>query len=148
MQKIKTNIVDKGESDLKDLKSFGSVYYNSGVIEAILTVDAIRKAQEKFGHRPVNGEEANWGLEHLKLDDARLRQIGAEGLVQPTVLSITDHEGGGAGKILQWDGAAFHEVSNGWIKSDRDDLLPVIYERAAAYAKEHGIKMRSETETR
>jgi branched-chain amino acid transport system substrate-binding protein len=148
MRKIKTNIVDKGRSDLKDLKSFGSIYYNSGIIEAILTVEAIRKAQEKFGHRPVNGEEANWGLEHLKLDDARLREIGAEGLVQPTVLSMTDHEGGGAGKILQWDGTAWHEVSNGWVKSDRDVLLPLIYERAAAYAKEHGIKMRSETETR
>lgn len=147
LQRIKEHIVDTGLSDLRDPNSFGSVYYNSGVIEAIIAVEAIRNAQEKFGHRPINGEEAQWGLENLKLDEARLREIGADGLVQPLELSITDHEGGGAGKILQWDGEAWQEVSNGWVASDRDLLLPLIYERAAAYAEEHGIELRSETES-
>ena len=68
------------------------------------------------------------------------------GLVQPLELSIKDHEGGGAGKILQWDGDKWKIVSNGWVKSDRELLLPLIYERSAAYAKEKGIKPRSETE--
>ncbi|MBK1867903.1 ABC transporter substrate-binding protein [Taklimakanibacter albus] len=142
LKKLKANIVDKGLSDLKDPKSFGSVYYNSGVIEAIISVEAIRKAQSKFGNRPVTGEEAQWGLENLKLDEARLKEIGADGLVQPLELSIKDHEGGGAGKILQWDGEKWNIVSNGWVRSDRELLLPLIYERAAAYAKEKGITPR------
>lgn len=144
LKKIKANIVDKGLSDLKDPKSFGSVYYNSGVIEAIIAVEAIRKAQSKFGNRPITGEEAQWGLENLKLDEARLKEIGADGLVQPLELSIKDHEGGGAGKILQWDGEKWNIVSNGWVRSDRELLLPLIYERAAVYAKEKGITPRSD----
>ncbi|MCJ2055085.1 ABC transporter substrate-binding protein [Methylobacterium sp. J-048] len=143
LKKIKAAIVDKGKSDLKDLKSFGSVYYNSGLIEAIISVEAIRTAQARFGNRPITGEEGQWGLEHLVLDEDRLRAIGAEGLVQPLRLSINDHEGGGAGKVLQWDGAKWTIVSNGWVKSDRELLLPLIYERAAAYAKEKGITPRS-----
>lgn len=144
LKRLKANIVDKGLSDLKDPKSFGSVYYNSGVIEAIISVEAIRKAQSKFGNRPVTGEEAQWGLENLKLDDTRLKEIGAYGLVQPLELSIKDHEGGGAGKILQWDGEKWNIVSNGWVRSDREFLLPLIYERAAAYAKEKGITPRAD----
>ena len=141
-KKLKEHILDKGLSDLKDPKSFGSVYYNSGVIEAIISVEAIRKAQSKFGNRPITGEEAQWGLENLKLDDSRLKEIGAYGLVQPLELSIKDHEGGGAGKIIQWDGEKWNIVSNGWVRSDRELLLPLIYERAAAYAKEKGITPR------
>lgn len=143
-KKLKQYVLDKGLSDLKDPKSFGSVYYNSGVIEAIISVEAIRKAQSKFGNRPITGEEAQWGLENLKLDDARLKEIGALGLVQPLELSIKDHEGGGAGKIIQWDGEKWNIVSNGWVRSDRELLLPLIYERAAAYAKEKGITPRSD----
>jgi branched-chain amino acid transport system substrate-binding protein len=143
-KKIKAEIVDKGKSDLKDLKSFGSVYYNSGLNEGIVAIEAIRTAQKKFGVRPITGEEAQWGLEHLDLDDARLKQIGALGLEQPLKLSIKDHEGGGAGKVIQWDGETWNVVSKGWVKSDRDLLLPLIYERAAAYAKEKGITPRTE----
>jgi branched-chain amino acid transport system substrate-binding protein len=36
-------------------------------------------------------------------------------------------------------------VSDGWVKSDRDLLLPLIYERAEAYAKEKGIALRDAT---
>ncbi len=64
--------------------------------------------------------------------------------MQPLRLSVKDHEGGGAGKVLQWDGTQWAAVSHGWVKSDRDLLLPRIYERAAAYAREKGITPRSE----
>ena len=101
---LKKNILDKGKSDLKDPKSFGTVYYNSGIVHAIIPVEAIRTAQAKFGNRPINGEEGQWGLEHLKVDDKRLEELGVAGLMQPLKLSCLDHEGGGAAKVLQWDG--------------------------------------------
>jgi len=144
-QKLKKYILDKGLSDLKDPKSFGSVYYNSGVDEAIIAVEAIRTAQAHFGVHPINGEEAQWGLEHLELSEKRLAELGATGLEQPLKLSAKDHEGGGAGKVLQWDGEKWNVVSDGWVKSDRDLLLPLIYERAEAYAKEKGIALRDAT---
>ena len=43
-----------------------------------------------------------------------------------------------------WDGEKFNVVSDGWVRSDRELLLPLIYERAAAYAKEKGITPRED----
>ncbi|MGA2127194.1 MAG: ABC transporter substrate-binding protein, partial [Xanthobacteraceae bacterium] len=142
--KIKKFVIDKGKSDLKDPKSFGSVYYNSGIVHAIILTEAIRTAQAKFGHRPINGEEAQWALEHLDIGDKRLAEIGALGLAPTLKLSPTDHEGGGSAKVIQWDGEKWNVVSD-WIKSDRDLLRPLIFERAAAYAKEKGITLREIT---
>ena len=35
----------------------------------------------------------------------RLKELGASGLLQPIKLSCADHEGGGAVRFQQWDGA-------------------------------------------
>ena len=142
-EQIKKYVIDKGLSDLKDPKSFGSVYYNSGIVHAIILTEAIRTAQAKFGHRPIDGEEGQWGLEHLNIDDKRLKELGVLGLMQPLKLSIKDHEGGGFARIIQWDGTKWNTVSD-WIPSDRDLLLPLVYEKAAAYAKEKGITPRAD----
>jgi membrane associated rhomboid family serine protease len=48
---------------------------------------ALRTAQGKFGHRPLNGEEARWGFEHLDIDAARLKASGFEGLLPPFSLN-------------------------------------------------------------
>lgn len=141
-QRIKELVIDKGKSDLRDPKSFGSVYYNSGLTTAIIITEAIRTAQARFGRRPINGVEGQWGLEHLNIDQKRLEELGVVGLVQPLKLSIRDHEGGGAARIIQWNGKQWATVSD-WIKSDRDLLLPLVYAKAAAYAKEKGITPRT-----
>lgn len=138
---IKQYVIDKRKSNLQDPKSFGSVYYNSGITMAVVMTEAIRTAQEKFGHRAITGEEGQWGLEHLDIDDKRLKELGVYGLVQPLKLSIRDHEGGGSAKIIQWDGEKWNTVSD-WIKSDRDLLFPLVFERSAAYAREKGITPR------
>ncbi|MNZ74420.1 hypothetical protein D3C78_928680 [compost metagenome] len=140
-QKIKEHILDKGKSDLKDPKSFGSVYYNSGLVNAAIAVEAIRAGQAKFGNRPLTGDEGRWGLEHLNVDDARLKQIGFAGLMQPLKLSCDDHEGGGAAKVQQWDGAKWKLLTD-WVQADRQTLRPLIEAKSAAYAKEKGITAR------
>lgn len=45
-------------------------------MNAAVAVEAIRTAQARFGKRPLNGEEGRWGLEHLNIDDARLKAMG------------------------------------------------------------------------
>lgn len=140
-QWIKQYVIDKGKSNLQDPKSFGSIYYNSGITTAVVLTEAIRTAQEKFGHHAINGEEGQWGLEHLNIDDKRLKELGVYGLVQPLKLSLRDHEGGGSAKVIQWDGQKWNTVSD-WIKSDRDLLFPLIFQKAAAYAHEKGITPR------
>ena len=73
-------------------------------MNGILNVEADPGGAGKFGKRPLTGEEVRWGLEHLNLDAARIKALGALGLVQPLKLSCADHEGGGAAKFQQWDG--------------------------------------------
>ncbi|MQT14654.1 ABC transporter substrate-binding protein [Segnochrobactrum spirostomi] len=141
-EKLKKYVIDKGLSNLKDPKSFGSVYYNSGLVDAIILTEAIRTAQGKFGNRPINGEEGQWGLEHLDITEKRLAEIGAVGLAPTLKLSPSDHEGGGIARVIQWDGEKWNTVSD-WIPADTDLLRPVILEKAAAYAKEKGITPRN-----
>ncbi|TBU98608.1 ABC transporter substrate-binding protein [Stutzerimonas kirkiae] len=140
-QRLKKHIIDTGKSDLKDLNSFGSVYYNSGLVDAIVSVEAVRTAQARFGNRPINGEEGQWGLENLKLDEQSLKKSGFHGLVQNLELSCGDHEGGGAVRVQQWDGQRWNLVSD-WVQADRELLQPLIDAKSAAYAREKGITPR------
>ncbi len=141
LQGIKHDVVDKGQGDLADPKRFGTVYYNLGVVNGILNVEALRLAQEKFGKQPLSGEQVRWGFENLRLDDARLQALGAKGLVQPLQLSCADHEGGGAVRFQQWDGAKWNLISD-WVQADRALLRPIIEASARKYAQEKGITPR------
>jgi branched-chain amino acid transport system substrate-binding protein len=143
-KRLKQHIIDTGKSDLRDTKAFGSVYYNSGLVDALISVEIVRQAQAKFGNRPITGEEGQWALEHLKLDDAALEKAGFLGLVQNLQLTPADHEGGGAVRVQQWTGENWNLVSD-WVQADREALRPLIEAKSAAYAKEHGITPRDVT---
>jgi branched-chain amino acid transport system substrate-binding protein len=141
IQAINQYVIKAGDGNLKDPARFGTVYYNLGVVNGILNVEALRVAQAKFGNKPLTGEQVRWGFEHLNLDDARLKQLGAYGLVQPLKLSCSDHEGGGAVRFQQWDGQQWKVIS-GWVQADRALLRPIIEKSANAYAREKGITPR------
>ncbi len=141
LEAINQSVLAKGKGDLQDPKRFGSVYYNLGVINGILNVEAVRKAQAKFGKRPLTGEEVRWGFENLDIDDARLTELGAKGLLQPIKLSCADHEGGGSVRFQQWDGEKWVLVSD-WVAADRALLRPIIEASARKYAQEKGITVR------
>lgn len=141
LQDIDKTVLKAGKGNLQDPKRFGTVYYNLGVVNGILNVEAIRVAQAKFGKRPLTGEEVRWGFENIRLDDARLKQLGAYGLVQPLKLSCSDHEGGGAVRFQQWDGKQWKVISD-WVQADRKLLRPIIEESSHKYAKEKGITPR------
>jgi len=64
------------------------------VVFGIISTEAIRTAQEKYGKgRPMTGDEIRWGLEHLSIDDRKLKQLGATGFMQALRVSCMDHEG-------------------------------------------------------
>jgi len=138
---IKKSVLDAGKGNLEDPKRFGTVYYNLGVVNGILNVEAVRIAQEKFGKKPLTGEQVRWGFEHLNIDEARLKALGAEGLVQPLKLSCSDHEGGGAVRFQQWDGQKWNLISD-WVQADRALLRPIIEASSHKYAQEKGITPR------
>ncbi|HEY5898085.1 MAG TPA: ABC transporter substrate-binding protein [Burkholderiales bacterium] len=127
--------------NMEDKNRIGQQYFNRGVIQGILTAEAMRTAQAKYGKRPLTGEEMRWGIENLKLDDKRLKELGAAGLLQPLKVSCADHEGGGAVKFMQWDGKRFKVISD-WISSDQSIVRPEIEKGAAQYAKDKAITPR------
>lgn len=141
-ERLKAEILDKGKSDLKDQKFFGAVYYNIGLVNAALAVEALRAGQARFGEKALNGEEGRWAFEHLTIDEPRLEQMGFVGLLQPIAITPRDHEGGGAARIQQWDGEKWVLVTD-WIKADPEVVQPLIAEKSAEYAKEHGITPRN-----
>lgn len=141
LQGIKKTVLDAGKGNLADPKRFGTVYYNLGVVNGILNVEAVRLAQAKFGKKPLTGEQVRWGFEHLHFDDKRLKEVGALGLLQPLQLSCADHEGGGAVRFQQWDGQQWQVISP-WVQADRKLLRPIIEDSSHKYAKEKGITPR------
>jgi branched-chain amino acid transport system substrate-binding protein len=141
-QEIKKYLYANGKrGNLDDLSRMGLVYYNMGLTYGVVNTEAVRVAQQKFGKKPLTGEQVRWGLEHLNLDEKRLKELGVWGLVQPIKSSCLDHEGGGAAKVFQWDGAKLVPVSD-WIMGDKSLTRPVVEESAAKYAKEKGITPR------
>jgi len=141
LKDIDSFVLSKGKGNMQDPKRVGSVYYNLGVINGILNVEAVRKAQSKFGQKPLTGEQVRWGFENLAIDDARLKELGAFGLLQQIKLSCEDHEGGGRVRFQQWDGAKWQVISD-WVAADRALLRPIIEASAAKYAAEKSIKPR------
>ena len=141
MQDVLKHVYARGKGEMEDKSRIGSVYHTRGVVAGIVTAEAIRTAQEKFGAKPLTGEQVRWGIENLRIDDNRLKQIGAVGLMNSLRVSCLDHEGGGAVKFMQWDGRKWNVISD-WIASDQALVRPLIEESAAKYAKEKGITPR------
>ena len=120
----------------------GTIYYNRGLIAGILTVEAIRTAQGKFGNKPLTGEQIRWGIENLDVTEEGIKELGAEGLMSPLKVSCADHEGGGKVKFLEWTGTQWKEVTD-WIETDKSIVNPMIQANSSKYAKEKGITPRS-----
>jgi branched-chain amino acid transport system substrate-binding protein len=142
IQDIMKHVYGKGKGEMDDKSRIGSAYYNRGVVFSIITSEAVRKAQSRFGKgQPMTGEQVRWGLENLVIDDAYLKKLGATGFMQPLHVSCLDHEGGGAVKFQQWDGKQWKVITD-WIPSDQKLVRPMIEASAAQYAKEKGITPR------
>jgi len=138
---IKKYVYAKGKGEMDDQTRIGSIYYNRGVVHGIVTVEAIRTAQAKFGKKPLTGEQIRWGIENLNITEARLKELGAVGFMQPLKVSCADHEGGGSVKFLRWDGDKWTPASD-WITGDKVLVRPMIEQSAAQYAKEKNLTPR------
>jgi branched-chain amino acid transport system substrate-binding protein len=144
IQEILEVVYGQGKGNISPTR-VGTVYYNRGVIHGIVTTEAIRVAHTKFGNRPIGGQEMQWALENLNITQARLKELGAEGLMSPLKTSWQDHEGGGLVRIQQWDGSKWVSVSD-WIEPDFKLVHEKITASAAQYAKEKGITPRAKPE--
>ncbi|HEX6158432.1 MAG TPA: ABC transporter substrate-binding protein [Burkholderiales bacterium] len=134
-----------GEGEMEDHSRIGSVYYNRGVVFGIVTAEAVRIAQERFGKgKPVTGEQVQWALEHLDIDAKRLKSLGAAGFMPPLKTSCADHEGSGVVRFMRWDGVRWNTLTD-WmapLPEDRKLVRSKYLDSAARYAREKGITPR------
>ncbi len=134
------HIYDKGKGQAKR-EEIGQVLYNRGVLNSMLTTEAIRTAQAKFGKKPMTGEQVRWGFENLNITAARIKELGMDGLIAPVKVSCADHEGSRRARIHQWDGKQWVYTTE-WIEADTKYLRPKMEAAAKAYAAEKKITPR------
>ncbi len=134
---LKKYVYDKGQGTAR-WEETGEILYVRGLINAMLGVEAIRTAQERFGKKPLTGEQVRWGLENLNLTAERLKQLGFENELKPIKVSCEDHEGARTGRIQTWDGKDW-KITSDWYTSDDNVIAPMVKEAAAKYAAEKKI---------
>jgi len=136
---LKKMVYDKGEGSDKTGNGVGTIAHTRGMMISMLTVEAIRTAQEKFGKgKPVTPEQVRWGLENLNLTPERLKEIGFDEIMRPIKTSCNNHMGDDWARIAQWDGSKF-DVKSDWYRSDKSIVDPMVKEYAAKYAKDKNI---------
>jgi branched-chain amino acid transport system substrate-binding protein len=137
---IRKKIYGQGKGNLKELDRVGNVMYMRGVTSAVLMVEAMRVAQNKYGKgKSLTGEQVRWGFENLNVDVARQKALGVFDMFPPIKTSCDDHEGSGAVKVVQWDGKEWVALSKTWITGDKALVRKLLEESSAKYAAEKGI---------
>ena len=121
----------------------GYVLYMRGMISAMLGVEGVRRAQERFGKGKVmTGEQTRWGLENLALDQKKLDALGFAGVMRPINTSCADHMGASAARVHTWDGSKWSLTSD-WYQADEAIIKPMVKAAADKYAAEKKITRRS-----
>jgi branched-chain amino acid transport system substrate-binding protein len=121
----------------------GQVLYMRGLISAMLGVEGVRKAQERFGKGKVmTGEQVRWGLENLNLDQKTLDAMGFAGVMRPVQTSCLDHMGASYTRIQTWDGSKW-VPGNDWYQADDKVLRPMVLSASRKYAEEKKITPRT-----
>ena len=89
-----------------------TVYYNRGVVQAALAVEAIRNAVAAKAGGTITGEDVRKGFEHIK-------DFTLGGLVPPLAITSENHEGGGWVQVWQVKDGKLVRVTD-WFKAYPD----------------------------
>jgi len=121
----------------------GQVLYIRGAMSAMLAVEGVARAQERFGKgKWMSGEQARWGYENLALDQKKLDALGFAGVMRPISTSCVDHMGSNWARVHTWDGKAWN-FSSDWLQADEQILKPLVKSTAAKYAAEKKLTPRT-----
>jgi len=141
IQDILKYVHDKGQgTGPKD--EVGQVLYTRGLIIQMLGVEAVRRAQERFGKGKVmTGEQVRWGLENLALDQKKLDALGFSGVMRPLSTSCKDHMGSTWARVHTWDGSKWN-FSSDWLQADEQIINPMVKAAADKYAADKKLTRR------
>lgn len=121
----------------------GQVLYVRGAMSAMLGVEGVRQAQERFGKGKVmTGEQVRWGLENLTLTQPKLDALGFKGVMRPISTSCQDHMGANWARIHTWNGSKW-EFSSDWYQADEMIIKPMVRNAADKYAAEKKLARRT-----
>ena len=121
----------------------GQVLYVRGISAAMLSVEGVRRAQERFGKGKVmTGEQARWGYENLALDQKKLDALGFAGVMRPISTSCADHMGAAWARIHTWDGSKW-VVSSDWLQADDSIIKPMVKAASEKYGNEKKLARRT-----
>ncbi|MTH64256.1 ABC transporter substrate-binding protein [Paracoccus sp. DK608] len=124
IQRIQEKVITPGKG-AGETANVGNSYYNLGVATMAVAVEAARLGAEAGG--PMNGDALKAGFEKISGYDA-------EGLMPAVTITATDHQGGGAGRVSEWDGEKWVPVSE-WHAAYPEIVRKVIEDSAAHYGK-------------
>ncbi|HXY21796.1 MAG TPA: ABC transporter substrate-binding protein [Burkholderiaceae bacterium] len=149
LSKVQNDILkyvhDKGEGT-GPREEVGTVLYNRGLIIGMLSVEAVRRAQEHFGKgKPMTGEQVRWGLENMALDQKRLDALGFGEMIKPFTTSCSNHIGASYARIQTWDGTKW--VAGDLYEADQKLLTPMADKAAEAYAATKNIAKRTDCQS-
>jgi branched-chain amino acid transport system substrate-binding protein len=126
IQDILKDVVGKGKG-AGPQELVGTSYYNIGVLSAALMVEGTRKALEISKGAMITSQTLNEGLRSIT-------KFTAEGLSPSITITKTDHQGGGMGRVAQWDGRRWVAKSD-WLSADQDLVWQLIKESSAEFKK-------------
>ena len=125
------------------IEEVGQTLYMRGMTSAVLAVESMRRAQERFGKGKVmTGEQLRWGAENLSLDDKKLAALGLAGIMKPLSTSCSDHEGSRSARIHTWDGKAW-KLTSDWYTADEAIIKPMVKAAAKKYAADKNVAPRT-----
>lgn len=122
IQRIQAQVIDAGKGS-GDQANVGNSYYNLGVATMAIAAEAARMGLE--GGQPLTGETLKAGFEKIAGYDA-------EGLLPAVTYTAEDHQGGGAGRVSEWDGEKWVPAGD-WTTAYPDLIRKTIEESAAKY---------------
>ena len=119
-------------------KAMSAAFWNLGVLDGVLTTEAIRTAMRHFGNQPLTGAQVQWGLKHLTLTATHIKEL-RRGCSHrsPSPVAIMRRR---RVKFQQWDGQ--WTVLTDWMALIRRWCGPSVEASAAKYAQEKGITPR------
>jgi branched-chain amino acid transport system substrate-binding protein len=121
----------------------GQVLYMRGMMSAMIGVEGVRAAQERFGKgKHMTGEQVRWGLENLNLTQAKLDALGFKGVMRPISTSCVDHMGASWARIHTWNGQKW-EFTSDWFQADDQVIKPLVKQTAMKYAADKKLTPRT-----
>ena len=139
---IMSMVHDKGQGT-GPKEEVGQVLYMRGLSAAMMAVEGVRRAQEKYGKGKImTGEQVRWGYENLNLDQKSLDGLGFAGVMRPVSTSCADHMGASWARIRTWDGAKWG-ITSDWYQADDSVIKPLVKKSADKYLSDKKLQRRA-----